>query len=78
MIGGEGVFDKLKHRRDKGLRKRAVGPPRPVRIEPARQEIEADEELLLGGEVARPVQRVLVALRLRHVGFGARARRPPR
>ena len=59
-------IDALEQRADQPLRQRAISPPGPVGVEAPRQEIETDMKGLLGGEVARPVQGVLVALPLGH------------
>ena len=75
VLGGEGLDDALEQRCDQPLRERAIGAARPVRVEAPRQQIEADVKHLLGGEVARPVQRILEALRLRHERLDPRAHR---
>ncbi len=75
VLGGEGLDDALEQRRDQPLRERAIGAAGPVGVEAPRQEIEPDMKHLLGGEVARPVQRVLEALPLRHERLDPRAHR---
>ena len=70
MVGGERVPDSLQKGPHQPLREGAVGPSGAVGIEPARQQIEADEEHLLRSEVASAVERFLVGARLRHIGFG--------
>ena len=75
MLGGKGLDHALEQRGDQPLRQRTIGAPGPVGIEAPRQEIEADMKHLLGGEVARPVQRILEALPLGDKGLDPRAHR---
>ena len=64
VLGREGVRDLIEHDRDQSLRERAIGAAGAVGIEAPRQEVEADVERLLGGEIAGAVQRLLVSRRL--------------
>ena len=65
------VSDSRQQWPDEPLSQRAIGASCAVGIEPARQEIEADEEHLLGGEIARAVEGVLVTVRLGDIGLDA-------
>ena len=75
MLRGEVLDDPLEQRLGQPLRERAIGAARAVGIEAAREQVEADVKHLLGGEVARAVERVLEALPLRHKRLDPRAHR---
>ena len=75
VFGDKPVGHARQQRSDQALRERAVSAAGAVGIEPARQEIEADEEHFLGGEIARAVERILVTVRLGDIGLDALAHR---